>query len=302
MQENMLSSALFFKDTASHHDSVIDKSPNEGFNRRRELFKNSKLVNLIGPLHFDLATQPKPLINGVGVRLKLERNKSSFCLMSSADSFKISIKSASLFVRKVNVAPSVLLGHEKALERGVVKLPIRRIEVKSFALSSGLQSSTIANAFIGQLPTRIVLGLVSNEAYNGSITKNGFKFHHYNLNYLSILDGARMIPAKPLQPNFGENIYARSYLSLFTDLNRYHDAQNINITYDEFKNGYSLFAVDLTPDFASSASHASVTQNGNLAIEMKFSTALPETVSLIVYAQYLNTIEIDQSRSIYTDY
>ncbi|GBO12257.1 Uncharacterized protein F54H12.2 [Araneus ventricosus] len=301
-QDTLQSSALFYKDTAAEHDNVAGASANNGFIARKNRCKLSKTVDLIGILHFDLASQPKLLINGVDVKIKLERHKDTFSLMSSADDFKLVIGSASLFIRKINVAPSIVLAHEKALERGVIKIPIRRSEVRSFALSNGLQSSTIANAFIGQIPTCLILGFVSNAAYNGSVAKNPFKFHHYNLNYLSILDGSKMIPAIPFQPNFESNLYARSYLSLFTDLNRFHNSQNININYEEYKGGYSLYAVDLTPDLAFGECHTSVNRTGNIAIDLKFALPLPETVSLIVYAQYRNTIEIDKSRNVFTDY
>ncbi|GBO29575.1 Uncharacterized protein F54H12.2 [Araneus ventricosus] len=301
-QDSLQSSALFYKDTAAEHDNVAGASANNRFIARKNRCKLSKTVDLIGILHFDLASQPKLLINGVDVKIKLERHKDTFSLMSSVDDFKLVIGSASLFIRKINVAPSIVLAHEKALERGVIKIPIRRSEVRSFALSNGLQSSTIANAFIGQIPTCLILGFVSNAAYNGSVAKNPFKFHHYNLNYLSILDGSKMIPAIPFQPNFESNLYARSYLSLFTDLNRFHNSQNININYEEYKGGYSLYAVDLTPDLAFGECHTSVNRIGNIAIDLKFALPLPETVSLIVYAQYRNTIEIDKSRNVFTDY
>ncbi|XP_035227922.1 uncharacterized protein F54H12.2-like [Stegodyphus dumicola] len=229
---------------------------NEGYTTRANRCKLSQSLDLVGPLHFDLATQPKLLVNGVNVRIKLERHKDVFTLMSANDNYKIRIQLAKLYVRKVSVAPSILIAHEKALEKGVIKMPIRRIDIKSFAISSGLQSTTIANAFIGQLPTRLILGFVSNAAYNGSINRNPFKFHHYNLNYLCILNGGQMIPSKPYQPNFEKTFYGRSYLSIFTDLNRYHSSPNINISFDEYKDGYTLYAVDLTPDMASNESQA----------------------------------------------
>lgn len=300
-QDSLLSAALFHKDTASEHDNVAAASTNIGFTTRKSICKGSKVVDLIGILHYDLAAQPKLLINGVNVRIKLERQKDSFSLMSNGE-YKIIIKSACLFVRKINVAPSVVLAQEKALERGLIKMPIRRAEVRSFALSNGIQSSTIANAFIGQLPTRLVLGFVSNEAFNGNFAKNPFKFHHYNLNYLSILEGSKMIPSKPFHPNFENNQYARSYLSLFTDLNRFHNSQNINITYGEYPKGYTLYAFDLTPDLASGETHMSVNRSGNIAIDIKFGAPLPETVSLIVYAEYRNIIEIDKARNVFTDF
>ncbi|XP_035209161.1 uncharacterized protein F54H12.2-like [Stegodyphus dumicola] len=299
-QDNLLSAGLFAKDTASKHDVVGDE--NEGYTTRANRCKLSQSLDLVGPLHFDLATQPKLLVNGVNVRIKLERHKDVFTLMSANDNYKIRIQLAKLYVRKVSVAPSILIAHEKALEKGVIKMPIRRIDIKSFAISSGLQSTTIANAFIGQLPTRLILGFVSNAAYNGSINRNPFKFHHYNLNYLCILNGGQMIPSKPYQPNFEKTFYGRSYLSIFTDLNRYHSSPNINISFDEYKDGYTLYAVDLTPDMASNESHVSINKSGNIAIDIKFAAALPETVTLIVYAEYRNIIEIDKSRGVTTDY
>ncbi|XP_035204710.1 uncharacterized protein F54H12.2-like [Stegodyphus dumicola] len=298
----MLTSSLFYKDTASQHNVFGKNSTNSGYKKRHEICAKSNLMDLIGPLHFDLATQPKLLINGVNVRIKLEQNKDIFSLMSKDDEFKTVIHSAKLYVRKVNVSPSVFLAHEKALESGVIKMPIRRIEVKTFALSYGLQSTTIANAFIGQLPTRIILGFLSNEAYNGNVSKNPFQFSHYNLNYLCILNGSQMIPSKPLQPDFQQDCYARCYMNLFTDLNRYHNFQNININYEEYKNGYTLYVFDLTPDYAASESHTSVNKNGNIGIDIKFSHSLPETVTLLAFAEYRNVIEIDKSRSVFTDY
>ena len=175
--------------------------------------------------------------------------------------------------------------------------------MKSFALSSGIQSITISNAFIGQLPTRLIMGIVSNAAFNGSFPKNPFNFKHYDLSYLCVLDGNRMIPSKPFLPNFEESgDYIRAYYSLFTDLGRYHKNQDINISREEYKQGYTLYAIDLTPDFSADELHTSITKHGNLSIDLKFSKSLPETANLIVFAEYRNTIEIDRARGVFTDY
>ncbi|GFU52043.1 uncharacterized protein F54H12.2 [Nephila pilipes] len=144
------------------------------------------------------------------------------------------------------------------------------------------------------------MGLVSNTAFNGDFSKNPFNFQHYDLSYLCVLDGNRMIPSKPFQPKFDHSKnYSRSYMSLFTDLGRYHKDQDINISYNEYKDGYTLFAVDLTPDLSADGMHTSILRNGNLTIDIKFSKALTETVNLLVYAEYRNTTEIDKIRSIF---
>lgn len=89
---------------------------------------------------------------------------------------------------------------------------------------------------------------------------------------------------------------------MFTDLNRYHSAQNINISYSEYKDGYTLYAVDLTPDLAANETHASVRKTGNLAIDIKFASALEETVTLIIYSEFRNLLEIDKARTVFNDY
>ncbi|GFR30407.1 uncharacterized protein TNCT_620011 [Trichonephila clavata] len=137
----MLTAGLFYKDTASKHDLVeltnVADNVNSGYQTRYNICKDSKLMDLIGPLHFDLGNQSKFFINSVNLRIKLERNKDSFTMMSATDDFKMVIQHASLFVRKVKVAPSIMIGYETALGNGAIKMPIRRTEVKSFAFSSG---------------------------------------------------------------------------------------------------------------------------------------------------------------------
>lgn len=101
-------------------------------------------------------------------------------------------------------------------------------------------------AFIIQLP--ICLGVVSNEDYNGNISKNLFQFGNYTLHYISVLDGNLVFPTKLYDPKFDVDMCERSYVSFFTDLNRFHKSPKINIDISEYKNGYACFAVDSTPD------------------------------------------------------
>ena len=69
------------------------------------------------------------MLNEVNVKVRLVRNKYSFCLMSGEAnaSYKVKIINAVLLVRKVQLSPSVFLVHAKALESGLTKYPIRRV-------------------------------------------------------------------------------------------------------------------------------------------------------------------------------
>ena len=107
-----------------------EKKENKGFGERLALIVESKLVQMMGKLHLDLFCQEKYLLNQVEMKIKLRRNRDVFALTGVTDTFKIKIKDISLFVRKVQLSPSIRMGHVKALEKTSSKYPIRRVEVK----------------------------------------------------------------------------------------------------------------------------------------------------------------------------
>ncbi|XP_023210597.1 uncharacterized protein F54H12.2-like [Centruroides sculpturatus] len=305
VQETFLTSALFFKDTAGQMDSINpldENNTNYGLVKRFNISKGSRIIDLMGRLHIDLANQPKLLTNNVDLRIKLERSKENFALMADNDNYKIIIKNASLKINKVDVSSSIQIGIEKALQTALIKLPFRRTDVKVFTLTSGIQSTSISNVVIGQLPYRITLGLVSNSAFNGNVKRNPFNFKNYDLNYICLSKDNQMIPSKPYTPDYTNKIYARNFISLFEDTGCIHHHKSINISYDEYRDGYTLYCFDLTPDKSGSENHVSVNELGNISVELKFSKAIPETINVICLLEYNNTLEIDHSRTVFVDY
>ena len=122
---------------------------------------------MMGRLHPDLAFQNRYLFNGVEIRIRLIRSKNHFCLHGDNANTKVSLKDVALFCCKVKPNPAVQLAHTKALLHGTAKYPLRRVEVKSFTIPRGNQSAIKENLFLGQLPSRLVFGVVDNDAYNG---------------------------------------------------------------------------------------------------------------------------------------
>ena len=105
----------------------------------------------------------------------------SFCLRSGKAnvSYKVKIISAVLLVRKVQLNPSIFLAHVKALDSGLAKYPIRRVVCKTYTIPAGNLDGNHEKLFTGQLPTRLVIGCVDNDAFNGIYTKNPYKFKNF---------------------------------------------------------------------------------------------------------------------------
>ena len=68
---------------------------------------------------------------------------------------------------------------------------------------------------MGQLPNRVFMAMVDNDACTGSIAKNPFNFKHFNTSQMGIYLNGEM-PGPPLELNFTDNQYIDGYRSLFT--------------------------------------------------------------------------------------
>ena len=219
---SQLSSSMYYKDTAGSMDeiaAVADDVPNKGLKARTLLTKGNRMVDMVGTIHSDLFFQDKYLLNNINLRVRLVRSKDAFCLMGANDAtFKVKIHECKLIVRKIRLSPSIFLAHAKALEMGNAKYPIRRAICKTFTVPRGNLDVNQENLFSGQLPTRIVIGCVDNDSFNGAFHKNPFNFKHFNLTQLKIyLDGQQQ-SLKPIEPNFGgQQVYIGLFYAIFRD-------------------------------------------------------------------------------------
>ena len=117
-------------------------------------------MELQGRLHLDLAMQEKYLPNGIEMKLRLSRSSPRFCLMADDCPSKIKIDTAILTVRYVQLLPTIANDLNQTIAQHNAKLPIRRVEVKTFTIGTGLRSKTEDHLFQGQLPKRLFIGMV----------------------------------------------------------------------------------------------------------------------------------------------
>ena len=277
---------------------------NNGFEQRRGIIGDNNTVELAGRLHLDLFLQEKYLPNGIEIKLRLNRSKADFCIISHAneEAMKINIEQTSFHVRTVDLLPVVANNLNQIIAQQNMKIPIRRVEVKTFTISGGVRSKIEDHLFQGQLPKRIVLGMVRNDYMNGTKSSNPFDFQPFNLNKLEVSIDGKSIHNKPFEPDFATGECLTSYMSLFQATGALGRDRSMGITYDEYKNGYTLWALDLTADQGSEECHLHPIKTGNLRFDLQFGANLTEAINVIVFAEFDNQIEINSLREVITDY
>ena len=302
-KKSQLTSALYNKDVAGHmNDSNPhhEDSKNVGF-QSRSAFSTRGTFDMVGIIHSDLFFQSKFLLNDINIKIRLVRNKDSFCLMGAADAtFKIRIVDCKLHVRKVRLSPSVFVAHAKALEKGNAKYPIKRTICKTFTIPAGNLDASQESLFSGQLPTRIVIGCVQNRGFNGAYNLNSFNFEHFNLTQVKIYLDGQQHSIRPLETDFANHLYVTAYTSLFAGTGKLYKDEGNGLTREDFEGGYALYAFDLTPDLADGG-HFNLLKRGNVRLDLKFGAALESTINVIAYAEF-ESLEVDRSRNIIFDY
>ncbi|XP_035696847.1 uncharacterized protein F54H12.2-like [Branchiostoma floridae] len=308
-KQSQLTSELFYQDTPGRLH-LVDPYPtdqgavaNEGLVKRANMTRNSREVDLIGPLHVDLFHQDRFLLSKVDVKIKLHRSKHQFCLMSPGDQFKIVITEAAVFLRKVNLLPTYQLSIESQLNKQTAKYALKRVQLKPFTIPRGNHSVSSDNLFLGQVPKRVAIALVDNAAFQGSFGTNPFNFQHFNLNYISLCVNGQEVPHKALTPNFAEGQFVRSYMNLFgTTGKQGQDSGNL-IARSDYDKGFTVWCYDLSPDLCGlGGDHFNIIRQGNLRLELHFAQALDQTVVAVVLAEFDNLLEIDRQRNISFDY
>lgn len=292
----------YYEDQANKFDAA----DNTSIELKSKLCQNSKLFEWKGRIQMDLTLQSRLIPNGMSVKFLLTRSKPEFFIMSHEGGdakYKVHIDSAAMEVRRVKIAPEEQLRLEKVLTTKGAIYPTAHVITKTFTVANGARSISLDSMFVGEIPNKIIVGLVRNDAYHGSYGLNPFRFDHMNITNASLfVDGTR-VPSLGYEIDMENNIYTDVFQALHKHCGVYpHDGSN-NITEELFAGGAFLLVFDLTPDNAGDGvSYVTSKRRGTVKGSFRFSQALTHTTTVLALAQFDSNIFIDGNRSVTSDY
>ena len=296
MINSQAQAALFHKDTPGNFEETLLLGGNPAYEDRAIPTKDGGICTLEGSLYLDFGIgQNRAILNGVGITLKLFQSSDDFRLMRHGTKiYKLVITSTVLKVCHVGLNPAMILAHNESLKMGPALYPFWRSDIKSFSVAAGSLTFMTDNIYHGKVPSKLIIGMLSNAAYSGDFSKNLFNFKHMDANYLEVTVDGQPVPNRPLKPNFSENNYASLYLSLFdNDLNK---KKGIIIQYGEYPYGYTLYMFDIQSFLRGKIMTSSI--NGHVRLTVRYAKALPETINILVYAKFPELVKIDQARNV----
>ena len=289
-----LSPEMWSKDTLNKENTfaITGDNKSDSFAERHAKIKNGKMQFSI-ILHVDFMQTKNLLMPGVELKLRFVRSDDTFALLGTGLSTKIKIHKLHLSVRRIKLDPIVSAGFEKTLQTQPAVYPIANSKIKTYTISSGIQSERIGQIFRGQIPRQIILGFVDSKAFDGNINANPFKFEHFNNNYCNVyINGEPLIP-RSFQPDPTNKNFWREYRWFLDNTACVLSNPTHGITYDEFITNSFFYVFDLSPDLCNSY-HIHQPVSGTFDLQLAFKSALTKNITAIVYGTFDEKIIIDK--------
>ena len=296
-----LSNEGFTGDSGDFTQINPDSPPyNHGLKIRHKWFKDFFIVEFMGPLMADICNQDRLILPGVDIDIKLWPTRDEFRLITHPIGLrcKLVIDEIYLNVCKVNVSPEVMMGHDAALEISDCVYPFARTDIRTFNIAEGNFGMNIEDIWQGEVPTRLVVGLVKSQGYNGDYHLNPFHFEHFNVSDMGFFVNGEATPRPAYKLDLENGIYLQGLNSLYKITGKTMENSDIGITRDTYQQGYTLIGFDVDPTTSPDFRYVGKPREGHTKLEIRFKKALPCPVTVILYATFPENMTIDHARNV----
>ena len=145
----------------------------------------------------------------------------------------------------------------------------------------------------------MVLALVKETAVSGAKGENPFNYKNYGVREVSLKYDDQKFEVKT---DFTAGNCAKAYRNLFRETGLLAVGQECGLTLEQFKDGYTLFAFDLTPDRTPECPRINLVKQGKLTVSLRFHAPTNHAISAVICAFYDNNIQLTADRLPVTDY
>jgi hypothetical protein len=236
---------------------------------------------LIGRIYSDVLTSSRQYLPpGMSLGIDLRRAPDHFSLISTeADAtFKVEIKSASIYARRLKLRASLVPRVMEVLKKGG-GMTFNRLETRIMAVNKGVQVFRWNDCLnSAPLPNRIYVGFIAQKSFYGHIGQLSTYFETLNMASLNLKLNGRDLLVDPLKTHFERSTTTGKldksktdaldgFLSIAEVLNLVSDqTQPIRLNHEDYLEGMTIYAIELGKCGEKSGT------NGYLDLELTFGT------------------------------
>ena len=278
----------------------------------RRLVAGSEPIEVYQRIHSDfLMTSSHLLPSRMRLGITLHRTKDEFVLgrlPRHEEKYKIEMQQVSLVVKRVTPTPEARSKLSEALESGGT-LVYQRLHLIPHPCPSNSLVFSHYNCFNGVVPRRVFIAIVTQESYDGSLDRDPTFFESAGVSRVRVCRNGQEVMLEPYTSTWRYKPGAEEAeqstvvwedskaLGPYAGLNRVLESfasprQRVGVSYKAFRNGATIWAVDLEHAEAAKLVH------GSLDVHIDFAAQTPEPLIVLVMGEYPKTLYYNEDRNL----
>ncbi len=274
-----------------------DTDLNPGLLWRSKFTSGSKLLDMNMPLFCDLGENTEHhryIINQVRLEFTFRRQNSLFYTLCAEDNveFMFEIQECNLHVCNVVVPPQTIVSHSTTLAKDKPAMyPIQRSFLKVFSIPQAALHWQGESLFGNRIPYIMYVVFIKTRDLQGDKKGNPYMFYRHSISSIAFYGDNRPIGGEVLEMmDFAGN--DTNFLDAYSRLFSIEGCEP-DIMRDDIRLGYTIFVYKSMTNMRNTLS---LERRGYTRLEIKFSQATTEALSVLVYGKLNGIITINSSR------
>jgi len=272
-------------------------------------FFGGKRVTLRFKPYLEVFHLSKLMVPGVQIQIDMYFNPPALWTVrwAGADSIRLTEADVNvrLFLSQVRVTPSVYREIMSSMKSGrVVTYPTVRGEIRTYSHPNDNRHFECSNPFHNQLPNRLVVVLMKQTAFNGTITINPFSFEKFNLASIKQLVRGEEYPYENLElKHYDDSKDLRGYYRFLQAsgvlcLGKGNMVRKVDWGHGKICN---LFVFDNAANGCLDSPVLNPKQSGELRLVIDFGDNPGSNLTILLYGEFENLLEINENRVVTYD-
>ena len=258
--------------------------------------------------HLEVFHTGKALVPGVEIKMKFHFNDPKVFLDGVGKAGRLTESDIKIRFHlcqlRLNEAVYRSLESKRHNGKAVAKYPTVRSEIRTYSMENTKSREEIRDLFQNRIPDRMIVALLDSRAFNGAYDRNCFCFQKFDLTSIKQIVRGEEYPYEMLE--LVGNDSSRDLLGYFRYLLASGAWCHLTGNMLEEKDwgqgkGCTLFMIDNVANGCADSRNLNPKQSGDLRIKLEFRTTPASNITILVYGEFENLLEIDPNGNVLYD-
>ena len=210
-----------------------------------------------------------------------------------------------IFLAQVRLTPSIYRELVDDMKTGIVSYPTVRGEIRTYSHANPERYFECNNPFRNQVPNRVIVALLRQDAFNGDAGRYPFSYQKFNLSSIKQLVRGEEYPYETLELKHDDDSKDlrgyRMFLQATGSLCRHKRNMVQASDWGQGDKKCTLFVFDNTANRCLDSSVLNPKQSGELRLVITFGGDPGANLIILVYGEFENLMEADRNKTITYD-